>query len=368
MRIPCLLFLVLLVSCTMKDQPGSHPPSETDTIRSVVGMKESFPSLTPGQVEFSDEVFGDIIELSGTSQPLGQIFKAQETQLLAVNDTLYINNQVGDYYFMAFSLPGFNHIKTFGRQGKGPGEFNNPSFIQSKIPGYLLTLYSMNGKVYHVNKSFETVDSQISFDTKRQLYDPFKICAKSEAEYYYVGVAPVAKEIYRYSAKDSVPETSIMQLSVKGFKGWAAYTGYLGANFDKDRLVFAYKYFKRIVFTDLSGNVERTINFETNEKTDKQSNVSILGPSSITYYWGLSAQEDYIYLLYSGRTPLVVTEELREGSGYIYVEQFDWNGNPIRKFKLDHWGYFCVDDREENIYLASITDENPLYSFKLPKE
>jgi len=356
----------LLISCNINNSDNESSTSTTDSIPEVI-EKTPFPALIPGEVEFLDEVFGEIIELNGTSHPLEQIFKIQETQLLAKNDTLFIKNRNGDYYFMAFSLPSFEHIRTFGRRGKGPGEFNGPSIIQGSSSDYLFSVYSVNGKVYHVNKSFEIIDSGIAFDTKRQLYDPNMICAASEDEYYYVGVAPVAKEIYKYSDNNSIPETSVKQLSVKGFKGWASYTGYLGANFKKDRLVFAYKYFKKIVFTDLSGNVERTLNFETNTKTEKQSNVSILGPSSVTYYCGLSVQDDYVYLLYSGRTPLVVTEELREGSGYIYVEQFDWNGNPIRKFKLDHWGYFCVDDKEESIFLASTTDENPIYSFKLPE-
>ena len=360
-------FLILfLISCTTHDQLNIRPQSEADSTPSYSGEEESFPALASGQIELGEEVFGDIIELSGTSHPVEPFFKVQETQLLAKKDTLYIKNRSEDYYFMAYSLPSFEHIRTFGRRGRGPEEFHGPNIIQGSSPDYLFSVYSVNGKVYHVSKSFEIIDSNIAFDTERQLYDPFKICAASEDEYYYVGVGPVAKEIFRYSAKDSVPETSIMKLSVKGFKGWAAYTGYLGANIEKDRLVFAYKYFKRIVFTDLKGSVERVIDFDTGTKTEKQSNVSILGPSSVTYYWGLSAQKDYVYLLYSGRTPLVVTEELRDGPGYIYVEQFDWNGNPIRKFKLDHWGYFCVDDKEESIFLASITDENPIYSYRLP--
>lgn len=102
--------------------------------------------------------------------------------------------------------------------------------------------------------------------------------------------------------------------------------------------------------------------------TEKQSNVATLGPSSVTYYWGLSVQKDFVYLLYSGRTPIEVIEEKKSATYYIYVEQFDWNGNPIRKFKLDRWGYFYVDDKEENIYLASSDDEHPLYSFKIPQQ
>ncbi len=356
-----------IISCNTKNPDNATISAFTDSIPKVT-EQPPFPSLIPGEVELNDDVFGDVAELTGISHPVDQLFKVQETQLLAKERMLIIKNRNEDYYFMAFSLPDFQLIKSFGRRGKGPGEFSGPSIIQTSQPEHLFSVHSFNGKIYHINRSFELIDSKISLDTKRQLYDQNKICAATANDYYYVGVAPVAKEIFKYSVRDSIPETSIKQLSVKGFKGWASYTGYLGANFDKDRLVFAYKYFKKIVFTDLAGEVERTITFDTDSKTDKQSNVSILGPSSVTYYWGMSAQEDYVYLLYSGRTPLVVTEELREGLGYIYVEQFDWNGNPIRKYRLDHWGYFCVDDIEENIYLASTTDENPIYSFKLPEK
>ncbi len=94
----------------------------------------------------------------------------------------------------------------------------------------------------------------------------------------------------------------------------------------------------------------------------------MLGPDNVTHYWGMSAQEDYLHVLYSGRTPMEVGRELNNTPGYIYVEQFDWNGNPIRKFKLDHWGYFCVNEEENSIYLASTTDENPFFICKLPDD
>ncbi len=364
--LPSILVFLLMISCNSRKSDYNTISTFKDSVPEAPD-EPSFPSLIPGEIEYPDEVFGELIDLTGTSHPVDQFFKAQETQLLAKKDILIIKNQNEKFNFMAFSSPDFHHIISFGRQGNGPGEFTMPSIIQTSQPEYLFSVYCLNGKIYHINHSFEIIDSGISFDTKRRLYNPSQICAASANDYFYVGVAPIAKEIYKYSAKDSIPETSIKQLSVKGYKGWASYTGYLGANFEKDRLVFAYKYFKKIVFTDLSGNVERIVNFNTNSKTDKQSNAATLGPSSVTYYWGLSAQDDYVYLLYSGRTPLVVTEELHESSGYIFVEQFDWNGNPIRKFRLDRWGYFCVDDREEHIYLVSTTDENPIYSYNLPK-
>ncbi|NIW78611.1 MAG: hypothetical protein GWN16_03740 [Calditrichae bacterium] len=93
-----------------------------------------------------------------------------------------------------------------------------------------------------------------------------------------------------------------------------------------------------------------------------------MSPENITHYWGLSAGDEYVYALYSGRPPVDVSRELDESHGYIFVEKFDWNGNPVSKFKLDHWGYFSVNEPEALIYLASNTEEQPLISYTLPKD
>lgn len=42
-------------------------------------------------------------------------------------------------------------------------------------------------------------------------------------------------------------------------------------------------------------------------------------------------------LTYSGRTPLQVSRENGKSDGYIFVEQYDWGGNPVVRYKLDDW-------------------------------
>ena len=50
---------------------------------------------------------------------------------------------------------------------------------------------------------------------------------------------------------------------------------------------------------------------------------------------------------------------------YIYVEQYDWNGIPIRKYKLDQWGYFTVDEKNEKLYLTSTNHDDPFFEYNL---
>jgi hypothetical protein len=159
---------LMLISCNTKKPDNATISAFTDSIPEVP-MELSFPSLIPGEVELADEVFGDVVELTGTSHPLEQIFKVRGANLLAKDNQLIIKNQNGNNLFMAYSLPDFSYLGSFGREGKGPGELIHPSIIAGNIKDILISFFDVNGKVYHVNKSFEIIDSEIAFDTKRQL-------------------------------------------------------------------------------------------------------------------------------------------------------------------------------------------------------
>jgi hypothetical protein len=90
-----------------------------------------------------------------------------------------------------------------------------------------------------------------------------------------------------------------------------------------------------------------------------------MSPQNITHYWGMSAQKEFVYVLYSGRSPVDVQKEWDNKQYYILVEKYDWNGNPIAKYKLDNWGYFCVDEPHQKLYLASVNDAEPFFEFDL---
>jgi hypothetical protein len=211
------------------------------------------------------------------------------------------------------------------------------------------------------NKIFLKKSEKIAFDLEHR--------AKIK---YNIGKYDVAvkkgKAMFRFVLKnDSMNMKLIKDLAFSDkYKNWAAYIGDFGASRKNKRLVYAYKYFKRLIFFDIENSTSKVVSFDVPVKTGKGNAVSMMSPSNITYYWGMSVNDKYVYVLYSGRSPLEVTKELRGSSGYIYVEQFDWNGNPVSKYKLDNWGYFCVDDNGSTIYLASTTDESPFISYRLP--
>ncbi len=157
------------------------------------------------------------------------------------------------------------------------------------------------------------------------------------------------------SRDDSIPkEKGICDLSIPGLKGsWTTYIGDFGVNDLHGRLAFAYKYFKRLRIVDPSNMVQRETIFDSQNLSKGQNDIQTLEPTNITHFWGMSPGENHFWMLYSGRTPVDVQRDNRSNNKYIYVEKYDWNGNPVKKYRLDDWGYFCVDEKNETLYLSS---------------
>ena len=69
-------------------------------------------------------------------------------------------------------------------------------------------------------------------------------------------------------------------------------------------------------------------------------------------------------LTYSGRTPLQVSRENGKSDGYIFVEQYDWGGNPVVRYKLDDWGRVVSDGKR--LYQVCYMYDDPLFLSILP--
>ena len=130
-------------------------------------------------------------------------------------------------------------------------------------------------------------------------------------------------------------------------------------------MVYAYKYFRKILVMDTSAQTVRDITFDV-DGVEAKNDVLTLGPDNVTYYWGISATDDYFFLTYSGRTPLQVSRENGKGDGYIFVEQYDWGGNPVARYKLDHWGRVISDGKL--LYQVCYMYDDPLFSVYIARK
>ena len=362
-------FLSVLFSCSNK--PAN---SESKNIKEIADSsnttKNVMPPLKEGITDIEENAFGKTIELEGKAFDLQQIFRPSEVEMIVKDDYLVLKTLQNKDMFMVFSLPELKLVHKFGIHGGGPNEFNSPYLVSTPEQDKICYIYDANWqKLYYLKKDFSLFLTKNKFP-KGKLPASFlkQIYVLNKQDMLYVTAAGKGKKIFHYTKDSIVQEKEIFDLSLyPEYNNWAAYTGSFGVNIKKNRMVYAYKYFRQIKFLSVNGKKEHQLILK--QKKTKAGNArAMLAPTNITYYWKMSTTKEHVYVSYSGRTPIEVVRDEKKGKDYIHIEEFDWNGNPKRKFKLDKWGYFCVDEKRNKLYLIATNAEEPFYVYDLPNK
>jgi hypothetical protein len=133
-----ILLTVILFSCRQKHDHKTEQQSEQITELVESSIVENFPPLEEGEFSVTEKNFGEMIELQGTTHSVDPIFfKVKECEMIANDSVLIIKNQNNTEMFMAFSLPEFRYLKSFGAFGRGPGEFQFPGLVKDESGQHL---------------------------------------------------------------------------------------------------------------------------------------------------------------------------------------------------------------------------------------
>ena len=384
-----LLSLLFLSACKSRAEQKQQEANDTIVVETPKIIQDA--PLVAGSVTLKDEDFGELIELAGTHQILdeeGPIFKMAEPEMLIRDGYFLLQNRPAMSYtrrpdgtvevvkpadeglncfFHWYRLPDFRYITSFGIGGNGPNEFNFPHLVSSGVsaPGTYVyetgTMQLFETDTTGVLKPFPFTFKSI----KGSSYSDRQVCAVSRDTFYYADNVPRGKAIIRTVYQgDSLQAEQIYNLAFsKKHRSWSPYIGDFIVSPSGNRMVYAYKYFRKILVMDISAQTVRDITFDA-DGVEAKNDVLTLGPDNVTYYWGISATDDYFFLTYSGRTPLQVSRENGKGDGYIFVEQYDWGGNPVARYKLDHWGRVISDGKL--LYQVCYMYDDPLFLYTLP--
>jgi hypothetical protein len=357
-----LLVLTLsFLSCKNSKNNLQAPPRDTMSL-SESKVKSTLPPLKAEDVHFNDNVFGEVVTLKG--QPLSLKENLNPERIILKDKYLITSNQRKDSIFMIFELPDLKCIASFGVRGIGPDEFIYPNIVETPEDSILFYIYEgINEKVYKV--TLKSLKPEYYLTLPKQRADKMIEFTDSK-EAFYSSSATQGRMIFKFN-KDSVPQANVYKdLAIPGIKGsWTTLIGDLGVNVVNGRIAYAYKYFKRLKIIDMKSGNERNIIFDAKNLDKGLDDFGTLAPTNITHYWGMSSKSEYFWVLYSGRKPVDVYNDNRHNKKYIYVEKFDWNGNPVKKYKLDDWGYFCVDEQNQILYLASTASALTLLKYDL---
>lgn len=386
------LILLFLSACKPKAEQKQLDASDSLSVgKGEVAFIE--PPLTGGNISLSEEDFGPLIELKGKQQlfdETGPIFKLSEPEVLIADGCFLFQNRPsgggvyttkdgtsmqkkGEYeelqnFFHWYRLPDFRYLVSMGRIGNGPSEFMFPHLVQSSNKNSGSYVYeSTTGKLYATDTTGVLKYIPVEFRTDGNTYSDRQIVVATADTIYSADNTRQGRALYRSIWRgDSTLTSQLYDLSFsKKHKGWAAYTGDFIMSPSGNRMVYAYKYFHKLLVMDKEVGTIRDISF-TEEGIDAKNNVETLKPDNVTYYWGATATEQYFFLAYSGRTPFEVSRENDKGGGYIFVEQYDWGGNPIARYRLDHWGKVFADST--TFYLLCYMYDDPLFLYEYAKK
>lgn len=358
-----VITISVLLSCT-----SNNTDDKNENKKSSPAVSENvMPKLKSGTFELVESDFGEIIELTGKEQKLNAIVKQNEVEMIVKDDYFIVTSPQSSKIFKVFLLPEFKLIHSFGVTGSGPGEFSYPNLVPTEEKDKICYIYEYsNQKLYYLDKDLNLKTSDFNFPKKEGYASALRqINVGEKKKLFYAGNTDTGKKIFKFQPVSENSEFEIMDLSINDkYKSWAAYEGCFGANIEKDRMVYAYKYFKELKFLNLDGTIEKKIVFDYKKPKSGEAQ-AMLAPTNTTHYWKISPTKESVYLSYSGRTPIEVNNDFKKGKDYIHIEEFAWNGNPKRKFKLDKWGYFCVDGKRNKLYLLATNAENPFYVYDL---
>ena len=353
-----------LAACGGKKNNAAEP-QEKPAADSIVEEKiVALPPLEEGEVFLKDkDPFGEVVELQGNHivEPDTFIFKPASPNLVIKDSLMIMQSRNAPFYI--FRYPEFTYIKTVGRTGNGPDEFVAPYVIASLNPAYLCYLFERpKGMLYGLDKKLEIHPIQ-KIHSSKSMWDYIEhIYAAGKNSFVY----PKGRNIYRATLEgDSVRTEEIKDMTLKQAKKMPA-TGCLGINPARHRMVYAYKYARIIKFMDLDSNAERTLNFQQSGFDEGTLHIADGLDANVTYYMQVLPTRDYVYITYSGRTPYVVAAENNKGKHHMYVEKYDWNGNPVKKYKLnDFCVYTVLDEKTNRLVLSTYYYDDPLVVYQL---
>lgn len=359
------LIILSLSACSGKQNTTAGIENETPPADTVaIEIIPELPPLEAGEVFLKGkEVFSEETELTGThiEEPDTFIFKPVEPTMV-IRDSLLIMG-CRDAPFYVFRYPSFTHVKTIGDRGNGPDEFMLPVAIESLDPAYLCyMLDGYNGNLYGLDSHLEAHFIKKAFD-RHSIWDYVEHAypAGEKAILYQMG-----SNIYRVPLEnDSIQREKLYNLRLQQSKGIPA-TGALCTNPGRDRMVFAYKYTKIIKFMDMEAKTVRTLNFEQSEFDEKTLTVINGLDANVTHYMQVLPTRDYVYITHSGRTPYVVAAEAQKGNNYMYLEKYDWNGNPVKRYKLhDFCVYNVIDPKTGTLVMTTYYHDDPFVVYHL---
>jgi len=323
--------------------------------------------------------FGTIVELEGEHLFEDVLGKASFTLI----DSLILFSTRDEDMFQVYDLDE-NHISSFGRQGRGPGEYTRQpyfrdanSFIKNGNDHILFYDESNNMTGVELDVTASIQENEVVIAKEFKLPEIFS--------HPYISLFHINSETYLgmygdqvfqqidgreggwyYSPADtSVTTFSMYNLHMEPFDAIPERNlniRYLGVSPDRSKFATAFLFAPVIEIFDMYATEPLQI-----QVTDKPFpptapfTPDVFNENRLTeYFWFIYTSNEYIYLLYTGK-------KMSEPNKEQFVKIIDWEGNPVQQYSIPieyNIDLFQVDVENNQLYGLS-WDNDAIYRFDL---
>lgn len=279
-----------------------------------------------------------------------------------------------DYYFHLFDYPDFNYKSSFGKRGDSPEEMlmaDNFRFIGEENPE-VWTLDSNKSIITRLGFSLsrDSLLKSKAVALDKDLLRPLDFCMYGDSvmiipdysgESRFCFVDASGKVLYKYG---SIPTENLMALRESKPALSQAWRSFVDYNPRREILVAATQLGEVLEIYNFKDSTHRVLIGPNGEPKFRERD-SYAIPDGIMGYSDVQITDKYIYAVFHGRRFKDMMKDpnnLVDGGEMIYV--FDLEGNPVVKYRLDHFinGIF-VDEAKATVYATDVNSDQPLLSF-----
>jgi len=286
----------------------------------------------------------------------------QPNSLKIIDEVLILtdaSNQPSVKVFQIQEKDSLTHLHDIGKEGRGPGEYQNPWNIVDGNNEIMFYIYDSGiRRLIPYNKSFELLSNDIIQFKSQGAYTKL---FNNENKFFASGVTLQCQfEIFdmsgdRINCIGEHPDLNLPNSSsvnpISVASRWHSYAAY---NESEEKIVLFYRYATRGSLIKFDGSPIKSIkDLQSGVPETKivQGNLTG-GNNDLRAYISVTSDSDYIYALYSGKF-------FRNASSSLgtFIHKFDWNLNLINVYEIDH----------SSIHIENV-NKNELYSIKYEPE
>lgn len=334
----CIIFL--LISCT--------PESESLDVEALpIDLDET---LSASVISIDDEV--DLIN---------------PQYLRNVDEYLVILDRREENLFKVFRLPDLNFLYSWGRIGRGPGEFQSLNFSWFDAVGdtvilnspalFKLGYYAVTDSAFvlEAERALPMVmDMQVAFPSLQRIHDSLYVASygfSQDTEYEFAAMSPDVNELL--FTFGNYPETNL-----EGNEKFSRYVKTFVGKPDGSRMAAFYSRDNLFKLFDNKGELIRRV------RVREPYLGSAEGEADYRYRGFVDSTEDFIFVLGVNATPNELLED--PASFRFSLEVWDWEGHPLHRIMMEEQVIqFAISDYHGMLYGFTPNENSEIYQYDI---